>query len=140
MSRLANIHNGTPERPLSTQGLLCYRKYWKTKIFEYLTTKINDEQISINDISQATSISTCDIIETLASLNMIRMLEKDKLIIYRSQEFLDEFRSKTQRTQMKSDRKCFKLKSDRVTLPFEKKCEKLQFKDDETIFTYLNCN
>ena len=39
----------------------------------------------ILDISKATSISTCDIIETLASLNMIRMLEKDKLIIYRSQ-------------------------------------------------------
>jgi len=40
---------------------------------------------SFIDISKATSISTCDIIETLASLNMIRMLEKDKLIIYRSQ-------------------------------------------------------
>jgi len=32
-----------------------------------------------SDISKATAISTCDIIETLASLNMIRMLEKDKL-------------------------------------------------------------
>jgi len=39
----------------------------------------------LKDISKATAISTCDIIETLASLNMIRMLEKDKLIIYRSQ-------------------------------------------------------
>jgi hypothetical protein len=98
---LANIHTGTPERPLSIQGLLCYRKYWKSKIFDYLLTKTSDEQIAINglylllllylfcksfiDISKATSISTCDIIETLASLNMIRMLEKDKLIIYRSQ-------------------------------------------------------
>jgi hypothetical protein len=107
LSHLANIHTGTPERPLSTQGLLCYRNYWKTKIFDYLRAKMNVDQITINgkfnllstcaqsvlfaidfcliDISQVTSISTCDIIETLASLNMIRMLEKDKLIIYRSQ-------------------------------------------------------
>lgn len=101
LSHLGNVHTGTPERPLSTQGLLCYRKYWTAKIFDYLLKKTNEEQIVINgeilclwivrvkwnfvDISKATSISTCDIIETLASLNMIRMLEKDKLIIYRSQ-------------------------------------------------------
>ena len=102
LSHLANVHTGTPERPLSTQGLLCYRKYWKSKIFDYLLTKTNEDQLAINSryfslywlsfgvaffpgISKATSISTCDIIETLASLNMIRMLEKDRLIIYRSQ-------------------------------------------------------
>jgi len=27
LSHLANIHIGIPKRPLSTQGLLCYRKY-----------------------------------------------------------------------------------------------------------------
>ena len=48
LSHLASIHTGTPERPLSTQGLLCYRKYWKSKIFDYLLTKTNDEQIVIN--------------------------------------------------------------------------------------------
>ncbi len=50
LSQLANIHTGTPERPLSTQGLLCYRKHWKSKIFDYLLTKTNDEQIAINGL------------------------------------------------------------------------------------------
>lgn len=50
LSRLANIHTGTPERPLSTQGLLCYRKYWKSKIFDYLLTKTNEEQLVINGL------------------------------------------------------------------------------------------
>jgi len=47
---LANTHTGTPERPLSTQGLLCYRKHWKSKIFDYLLTKTNDEQIAISGL------------------------------------------------------------------------------------------
>jgi hypothetical protein len=50
LSHLANIHTGTPERPLSTQGFLCYRKYWKAKIFDYLLKKTNDEQIAINGL------------------------------------------------------------------------------------------
>jgi hypothetical protein len=50
LSHLANIHTGTPERPLSTQGLLCYRKYWKSKIFDYLITKTKEEQIVINGL------------------------------------------------------------------------------------------
>jgi len=143
LSHLANIHNGTPERPLSTQGLLCYRKYWKSKIFDYLLTKTNDDQIAINDISKVTSISTCDIIETLASLNMIRMLEKDKLIIYRSQELLDEYEQKLKEYHVrpeivKYDPKYLKVKPIPVILPFENRCKKLKFDDDETAMTFLN--
>ncbi|CAF0857274.1 unnamed protein product [Rotaria sp. Silwood1] len=143
LSRLANIHTGTPERPLSTQGLLCYRKYWKSKIFDYLLTKTNDEQIAINDISKATSISTCDIIETLASLNMIRMLEKDKLIIYRSQELLDEYEQKSKETDIRQeivnyDSKCLTIKPIPIPLPFENKCKKIKFDDNETVMTFLN--
>lgn len=48
LSRMANIHTGTPERPLSTQGYFCYRKYWKNKILEYLLTRTSDDQIAIN--------------------------------------------------------------------------------------------
>ncbi|CAF0819890.1 unnamed protein product [Adineta ricciae] len=142
-SHLANVHTGTPERPLSTQGLLCYRKYWKSKIFDYLLTKTNEDQLAINSISKATSISTCDIIETLASLNMIRMLEKDRLIIYRSQELLDEYVEKSRDAQVRPevvtfDSKYFKIKSTSITLPFENKCKRLKFDDDETAMTFLN--
>ncbi|CAF0957273.1 unnamed protein product [Adineta steineri] len=143
LSHLANIHTGTPERPLSTQGLLCYRKYWKSKIFDYLLTKTTDEQIAINDISKVTSISTCDVIETLAALNMIRMLEKDKLIIYRSQELLDEYEQKSKEINIRPDiinfdLKYLKVKATSITLPFENKCKKLKFDDDETAMTFLN--
>lgn len=104
-----------------------------------LPSKIIPES-SLIDISQATSISTCDIIETLASLNMIRMLEKDKLVIYRSQELLDEYREKGHvRTDVvQYDRKCLKIKSIPVTVPFESKCKKLKFDDNETAMTFLN--
>ncbi|CAF3299408.1 unnamed protein product [Rotaria socialis] len=143
LSRLANIHTGTPERPLSTQGLLCYRKYWKSKIFDYLLTKTNEEQIAINDISKATSIFTCDIIETLASLNMIRMLEKDKLIIYRSQELFDEYKQKSKETDIRHeivnfDSRCLTAKSIPAPLPFEHKCKRIKFDDNETVMTFFN--
>ena len=74
---------------------------------------------------------------------MIRMLEKDKLIIYRSQDLLSEYDQKLQTNGRRSDviqydSRCLKMKPAAVTLPYESTCKKLKFSDNETTMTFLN--
>ncbi|CAO3703516.1 unnamed protein product [Rhizopus stolonifer] len=61
---------GSPEKPLSTLGLLSYRKYWRVAIQGYL--KNCKEQTSIEDISNKTFITAEDIISTLVHYNMLK--------------------------------------------------------------------
>lgn len=74
---------------------------------------------------------------------MIRMLEKEKLIIYRSQDLLDAHRERKRPIDPNSnylqfDRKFLKIKSIQVNLAFENQCKKLKFDDNETALTFLN--
>ncbi|ORX53643.1 hypothetical protein DM01DRAFT_1407782 [Hesseltinella vesiculosa] len=60
---------GSPERPLSDLGLLSYRNYWKTVLFRLFQDQ--QDPISIEEISQKTSMTPDDIISTLQLNNMI---------------------------------------------------------------------
>ncbi|PIO29896.1 hypothetical protein AB205_0001170 [Aquarana catesbeiana] len=66
---------GTPEKPLSDLGLLSYRSYWSQTILEILmelkTETGERPQITINEISEITSIKKEDVISTLQYLNLI---------------------------------------------------------------------
>lgn len=53
---------GSPEKPLSDLGLLGYRAYWAETIIELLLTTNDD--ISIDDIAQKTSITHADVMNT----------------------------------------------------------------------------
>lgn len=57
---------GSPEKPLSDLGLLSYRSYWSEKIVELLLTT-TEEDLSIDDIAQKTSITHADVHYTYAS-------------------------------------------------------------------------
>jgi hypothetical protein len=64
-------------------------------------------------------------------------------LFFHSKELFDEHREKTKRKHVQSDvlvydRKCLKIKSVPVPVPFENKCKKLKFDDDETALTFLN--
>jgi histone acetyltransferase HTATIP len=54
---------GSPEKPLSDLGLLSYRAYWADTIVELLLTT-PDNEISIDEIAQKTSIVHSDIMHT----------------------------------------------------------------------------
>jgi hypothetical protein len=53
---------GSPEKPLSDLGLLGYRSYWAEKIVE--TVLAAGEEISVDEIAQATSITHADVMNT----------------------------------------------------------------------------
>ena len=50
---------GSPEKPLSDLGLLSYRSYWAEKIVQMLVDA--DDDLSIDDIAQKTSITHADV-------------------------------------------------------------------------------
>jgi histone acetyltransferase HTATIP len=53
---------GSPEKPLSDLGLLGYRAYWAEKIVE--TVLAAGDEISVDEIAQATSITHADVMNT----------------------------------------------------------------------------
>jgi hypothetical protein len=54
---------GSPEKPLSDLGLLGYRSYWRDKIVETVLAA-GAEEISVDEIAQATSITHADVMNT----------------------------------------------------------------------------
>jgi len=64
----------SPEKPLSDLGLLSYRKYWKEKIFAYISAN-NKSDVSIQDISKATCITEDDIIGVLSAEGVLKFYD-----------------------------------------------------------------
>lgn len=60
---------GSPEKPLSDLGLLSYRNYWTLAVFYYLRTCPDD--VSLQDISNATSMTMEDVFYVLREQDMI---------------------------------------------------------------------
>lgn len=65
---------GSPEKPLSDLGLLSYRSYWADVIIDILTDFPGDKdrEISIEAISNQTSISVDDVLNTLNYLGLLK--------------------------------------------------------------------
>ncbi|KAJ3182343.1 Histone acetyltransferase [Geranomyces variabilis] len=61
---------GSPEKPLSDLGLLSYRSYWADVILEKLYEY--QGEVSIQELSEITSITTDDIMHTLQALDLIK--------------------------------------------------------------------
>ncbi|CAF0722421.1 unnamed protein product [Brachionus calyciflorus] len=78
---------GTPEKPLSDLGLLCYRRYWSMTILDVLINlkqKETDQekpQVSIQELSEITSIKKEDIVSTLQHLNIITYYKGQYIIV-----------------------------------------------------------
>lgn len=70
---------GSPEKPLSDLGLLSYRAYWSETIAALLIER-KSEEISVDEISQLTAMTTTDILHTLQTMNMLRYYKGQHII------------------------------------------------------------
>lgn len=102
---------GTPEKPLSDLGLLCYRRYWSMTILDILvnlTPKSDSEadrpMISIQELSEMTSIKKEDIISTLQHLNIISYY-KGQYIIVLNKEMVENHNQSMKKRRIRIDPK-----------------------------------
>ncbi|EFP81054.2 hypothetical protein PGT21_008257 [Puccinia graminis f. sp. tritici] len=73
---------GTPEKPLSDLGLLSYRNYWTLSISKFLMScdpSNEEEQITLEDIANQTSISLLDVYYTCRHKNWIHEVKPSPL-------------------------------------------------------------
>lgn len=70
---------GSPEKPLSDLGLLSYRAYWAETLAALLIEE-KPSEISVEEISQQTSMTTTDILHTLQTMNMLRYYKGQHII------------------------------------------------------------
>ncbi|XP_077403534.1 histone acetyltransferase KAT5-like [Vanacampus margaritifer] len=100
---------GTPEKPLSDLGLLSYRSYWSQTILEILMDLKPDNgerpQITINEISEITSVKKEDVISTLQYLNLINYY-KGQYILTLSEDIVDGHERAMQKRHTRIDPKC----------------------------------
>ncbi|XP_071161804.1 histone acetyltransferase KAT5-like [Mytilus galloprovincialis] len=101
---------GSPEKPLSDLGLLSYRSYWSQTILEILIglkpTEGNETPIiTINEISELTSIKKEDVISTLQHLNLINYY-KGQYIVTLAKEHMDTHNKALQKRKIRIDSKC----------------------------------
>jgi len=101
---------GSPEKPLSDLGLLSYRSYWSQTILEILLDmKPNDAGerpcITINEISEVTSIKKDDVISTLQHLNLINYYKGQYIITLSEEQIQTQERAMAKRP-IRIDAKC----------------------------------
>ncbi|XP_041037910.1 histone acetyltransferase KAT5 isoform X1 [Carcharodon carcharias] len=100
---------GTPEKPLSDLGLLSYRSYWSQTILEILMELKSDNgerpQITINEISELTSIKKEDVISTLQYLNLINYY-KGQYILTLSEDIVEGHEKAMMKRHLRIDSKC----------------------------------
>uniref|UniRef100_A0A8C2X9W0 Histone acetyltransferase KAT5 n=1 Tax=Cyclopterus lumpus TaxID=8103 RepID=A0A8C2X9W0_CYCLU len=109
---------GTPEKPLSDLGLLSYRSYWSQTILEILMDLKPDNgerpQITINEISEITSVKKEDVISTLQYLNLINYYKMwlfsykkyGQYILTLSEDIVDGHERAMQKRHLRIDPKC----------------------------------
>ena len=72
---------GSPEHPLSDDGLYLYRSYWTSVIFQYLRKHRNDKKVSFEEMSKETHVYIDDIVSTLLANGMIKQPSGGKTLV-----------------------------------------------------------
>lgn len=79
---------GSPEKPLSDLGLLSYRAYWADTLITILVD--HGREITIDEISSMTSMTTTDILHTAKTLNILRYY-KGQHIIFLNEDIMKRY-------------------------------------------------
>ncbi|KAH3685003.1 hypothetical protein WICPIJ_004035 [Wickerhamomyces pijperi] len=90
---------GSPEKPLSDLGLLSYRTYWAETIVK-LIMEYDGDHITIDEISEKTSMITTDILHTAGTLNILKYY-KGQHAIYLTDEIIEQY-EKTKKKKRRS--------------------------------------
>ncbi|KZV74446.1 hypothetical protein PENSPDRAFT_601585 [Peniophora sp. CONT] len=98
---------GSPEKPLSDLGLLGYRSYWAEKIVEAVVTA--GEEVSVDEIAQATSITHADVMNTCTTLQLFKHY-KGQHVIALSDSVLDRYEKAKNKRRRRIDKDCLKWK------------------------------
>ncbi|CAG0885242.1 unnamed protein product [Darwinula stevensoni] len=101
---------GSPEKPLSDLGLLSYRSYWSQTILEILTDLKPPDgsdrpQISINELSETTSMKKDDVISTLQYLNLLHY-HKGQYILVLNPDIVGAHEKAVTKRRLSIDSKC----------------------------------
>lgn len=83
---------GSPEKPLSDLGLLAYRAYWQETVVSILmgddlsgasssSNSAGRRDISVEEVSTLTAMTTQDVLHTLQNLNMLRYSKGNHVIV-----------------------------------------------------------
>jgi len=93
---------GSPEKPLSDLGLLSYRSYWSQAVLDILLNLEPTEpgerpMITINELSEVTSIKKEDTISTLQHLNLVNYYKGQYIITLTSEAIETHTRSMAKR-------------------------------------------
>jgi len=94
---------GSPEKPLSDLGLLSYRSYWADILIEVLYN--TPGEISVHELSETTSFTTDDIMQTLQTLDMIKYY-KGGFIICLSDTHIAQYEKSCKKKSVKIDPSC----------------------------------
>ena len=72
---------GTPERPLSDLGRQSYLSWWTQRIIDYIREKVaKNQDFSLEEMSQETSITLEDIVDSLENVKLIKKHKGDIMI------------------------------------------------------------
>lgn len=77
---------GSPEKPLSDLGLLSYRAYWSDTLINLLIE--NCSEVTIDEISSMTSMTTTDILHTAKALNILRYYKGQHILFLNEDVFM----------------------------------------------------
>lgn len=73
---------GTPEKPLSALGKLTYETYWKEAVLDYFLDRPESEPPSILSICKYTGMTPIDIVSTLQSLDILKIVKNQTIFVY----------------------------------------------------------
>ncbi|KAF2148946.1 histone acetyltransferas-like protein esa1 [Myriangium duriaei CBS 260.36] len=97
---------GSPEKPLSDLGLLGYRAFWLDTIVAVLMTFEEEgrKDISVEELSALTSMTTADVLHTLQSANMLRYSQKNHHVIVMTNAVVDGWKRAKEKEKIKGKR------------------------------------
>mmetsp|Transcript_17397 Transcript_17397/g.35106 ORF Transcript_17397/g.35106 Transcript_17397/m.35106 type:complete len:432 (+) Transcript_17397:36-1331(+) len=94
--------SGSPETPISDLGQQAYNSYWRAKIIEVLSERL--EPVTINELCKITSMTQKNVIETLKALDILQYDNREGHHIAIPESIIKRYKEKKARLEANKDR------------------------------------